>query len=68
LALDETLARAGLKASEIDRVCCTGGTAKALVVREELLKRFEESRLDNFRNFTSIVEGLSERALQVLRS
>jgi hypothetical chaperone protein len=68
LALDETLARAGLKAREIDRVCCTGGTAKALVVREELLKRFEESRLDNFRNFTSIVEGLSERALQVLRS
>jgi hypothetical chaperone protein len=68
MALDETLARAGVEAKDIDRVCCTGGTAKALVVREELLKRFEESRLDNFRNFTSIVEGLSERALQVLKT
>jgi hypothetical chaperone protein len=68
MALDETLARAGVEAKDIDRVCCTGGTAKALVVREELLKRFEESRLDNFRNFTSIVEGLSERALQVLKA
>lgn len=64
-ALDETLSKAGVKASEIDRVCCTGGTAKASVVRHELLKRFEEGRLDNFRNFSSIVEGLSERAKQL---
>jgi len=67
-ALDATLQRAGLKADDIDRVCCTGGTAKALVIREQLLKRFDETRLENFRNFTSIVEGLSERAQQILQA
>ncbi len=65
-ALDETLARAGVRADQVDRVCCTGGTAKVELVRKELLKRFAPERLDNFRNFTSIVEGLAERAQQLL--
>jgi len=66
-ALDETLLRAGLNPKQVDRVCCTGGTAKVGLVRQELLKRFDESRLENFRHFTSIVEGLGERAQQLLR-
>jgi len=66
--LDETLLKAGLKASDIDRVCCTGGTAKVSLVREELLERFGESKLETFRNFTSIVEGLAQRATQILQS
>ncbi len=65
-ALDATLARAGLKAEQIHRICCTGGTAKASVVRKGLKSRFAEDRLDNFRNFTSIVEGLCERGRQLL--
>lgn len=65
-ALDATLARAGIRSDQVDRVCCTGGTAKVELVRKELLKRFAPERLDNFRNFTSIVEGLSERAQQLL--
>jgi hypothetical chaperone protein len=64
-ALDATLARAGLKPEQVDRVCCTGGTAKALLVKEGLLQRFPEERLLGFRHFTSIVEGLSERAKQL---
>ncbi len=67
-SLDETLAKAGLKASDIDRVCCTGGTAKVSLVRKKLIERFGEDKLEAFRNFTSIVEGLAERAQQVLRS
>jgi len=66
--LDDTLLKAGLKASDIDRVCCTGGTAKVSLVREELLERFGESKLETFRNFTSIVEGLAQRATQILQS
>ncbi|MEO5668005.1 MAG: Hsp70 family protein, partial [Bdellovibrionota bacterium] len=66
-ALDDTLLRAGITAAQVDRICCTGGTAKALVVREQLVARFDEKRLENFRNFTSIVEGLSERAQQLLK-
>jgi hypothetical chaperone protein len=67
-SLDETLKKAGVKASEVDRVCCTGGTAKVSLVKTELSKRFGESKLESFRNFTSIVEGLSERAQQILKS
>lgn len=67
-ALDATLQRAGLRANQVDRVCCTGGTAKVLAVRQALTERFTESRLENFRNFTSIVEGLNERAQQLLRA
>jgi len=66
-ALDATLQKAGVVASDIDRVCCTGGSAKARVVREGLRARFGEDRIENFRNFTSIVEGLSERAQQLKR-
>jgi len=60
--LDDTIEKAGLKFSQIDRVCCTGGTAKSLLVREGLLKRFPEEKLEGFRFFSSIVEGLCERA------
>ncbi len=66
-ALDETLRKASLKPDQIDRICCTGGTAKALMVREELFKRFDASRMEGFRHFTSIVEGLGERAAQLQR-
>jgi hypothetical chaperone protein len=65
-ALDETLKKAGIRPEQVSRVCCTGGTAKVALVRSELLKRFSEERLQNFRNFTSIVEGLAERGQQLL--
>ena len=67
-ALDETMIRANLKPSQIDRVCCTGGTAKVTSIRNELAKRFGESRIESFRQFTSIVEGLAARGKQVLNS
>ncbi len=65
-ALDQTLLRAGVTADQVSRICCTGGTAKVELVRKGLLKRFSPDRLDNFRNFTSIVEGLAERGQQIL--
>jgi hypothetical chaperone protein len=64
-SLDETLARSGLKASDIDRVCCTGGTARAFPVQEELRKRFGAEKLEGYRHFSSVVEGLGQRALQL---
>lgn len=64
-SLDETLLRAGVRPEEVDRVCCTGGTAKVSLVRKGLEKRFGVEKLEGFRNFTSIVEGLSQRAVQL---
>ena len=65
-SLDETLKKAGLTYENVDRVCCTGGTAQAYVIRQELEKRFPLSKLDNFNNFSSVVEGLTQRAYQLL--
>lgn len=63
-ALDDTLNRAGISADQVSRVCLTGGTAKATVVRAELERRFGKDKLEEFRHFTSIAEGLAEYAAE----
>ena len=62
-ALDETLLRAGVKADEIEIVCCTGGTAKIPELRVELERRFGADKLRQHRHFHSVVGGLAERAV-----
>ncbi|MCX6124083.1 MAG: Hsp70 family protein [Proteobacteria bacterium] len=61
-ALDETLAKAGLRADEIEIVCCTGGTAKLPALNRELVKRFGAEKLRLHRHFHSVIGGLAERA------
>lgn len=67
-ALDETLKRAGVKASEIEIVCCTGGTAKIPALNTELVKRFGADKLHQHRHFHSVIGGLAERAFALLQS
>lgn len=61
-ALDETLARAQLKPTEIDLVCCTGGTARVPLVRQGLAERFGAEKLQERDVFHSVVQGLGEYA------
>ena len=65
-ALDETLQRAGVKAGEIDIVCCTGGTAKIPALSRELEQRFGAEKLRQHRHFHSVVGGLAERASSLI--
>jgi hypothetical chaperone protein len=67
-SLDETLKRAGVSASEIDAVCCTGGTAQVPAIRRELEARFGAPKIQAHRHFHSIVEGLAERARELVQS
>ncbi|RYZ65297.1 MAG: Hsp70 family protein, partial [Proteobacteria bacterium] len=67
-ALDATLLRAGVLPSQVSKVCLTGGTAKATVIRSELESRFGKEKLEEFRNFTSIAEGLAEYAFEAYSS
>jgi len=60
--LDQTLARAGLTASEIDRVCSTGGTAKVPVIKHGLETRFGANKLQALSSFHAVIQGLAERA------
>lgn len=60
--LDATLKRAGLSPSEVDIVCCTGGTARLAAVEGALAQRFGREKLTQFANFHSVILGLSEHA------
>ena len=60
--LDKTVADAGLTHSDIDIVCCTGGTAKIPALSRELAKRYGAEKLQQHRHFQSVVLGLAEKA------
>lgn len=65
--LDETVSASGLSQSEIDIVCCTGGTAKVSAIYAGLVARFGEGKLKKHAFFHSVVKGLAHRAKEVAR-
>lgn len=66
-ALDETLEAAQIKPSAIDRVLCTGGTARVPWIRRSLAERFGENKLFDLDPFRGVAQGLMQRALEVAR-
>jgi len=66
--LDETLASAGLSANDIEIVCCTGGTSKVPVVARAIATKFPRARMEQFKSFHSIVEGLALHARDLARA
>lgn len=64
-SLDDTVRSAQVSFDEIDIVCCTGGTAKVPFLQEGLFKRFGKEKVLQHNNFHSIVQGLSERAMEL---
>lgn len=66
-SLDTTVAAAGLKFSDIDLVCCTGGTAKIPMLHQALCERFGAAKLAEHNHFHSVILGLAERAKVVAR-
>lgn len=61
-ALDETLAKAGVNAAQVDRVFMTGGTAFVPVVRREFEARFGAEKLQGGDELMSIASGLALHA------
>jgi hypothetical chaperone protein len=64
--LDEALKLAQVTPSQIDYVCCTGGTSLVPVIHEGLVSRFGREKLWGHENFHSVVKGLAHRAKQLL--
>jgi hypothetical chaperone protein len=64
--LDQTLERAGITASDIDRVCSTGGTAKVPVIKQGLEARFGAEKLQALSSFHAVIQGLAQRAKLLL--
>ena len=61
-AMDSTIKDAGLKYSQIDVVCATGGTAKLPALRRALDTRLGREKVREHRHFHSVVGGLAEKA------
>lgn len=64
-AMDKTLEAAALSPSEIDVVCCTGGTAKVPCIARGIEQRFGPGKVRGLRSFHSVVQGLAERAREI---
>jgi hypothetical chaperone protein len=60
-SVDRLLARAGVAASEVDRVFMTGGTSLVPAVREAFAARFGRDQLATGDELTSIALGLARR-------
>ncbi|MCM2279597.1 MAG: Hsp70 family protein [Oligoflexia bacterium] len=60
--LDETLADGGIAPERIDRVLCTGGTAKVPWLRDALTRRFGAEKLHDLDPFRGVARGLMVRA------
>ncbi|MGE3263054.1 MAG: Hsp70 family protein [Bacteriovoracia bacterium] len=65
-SMDDTMRAAGLQYGDVDLVCATGGTAKVFALRAALSERFGEEKIQQHKNFHSIVYGLSRVAQGML--
>ncbi|MDR3606907.1 MAG: Hsp70 family protein [Oligoflexia bacterium] len=61
-SLDETLRIAGVAPEAIDRVLCTGGTARVPWIRKSLESRFGAEKLHDLDPFSGVARGLMARA------
>jgi len=65
--LDETVRAAGVAPGDIGVVCCTGGTAKVPRLAAGVRSRLPAARMEQFKGFHSVVEGLAREAQAVER-
>jgi hypothetical chaperone protein len=65
-SLDATVASSGIAPAEIGVVCCTGGTARVPRIAAEIRRRFPAARLEQFKGFHSVVEGLARAGQELL--
>jgi hypothetical chaperone protein len=65
--LEETVRAAGAAFEDVEVVCCTGGTAKVPRLAAEIRRRLPAARMEQFKGFHSVVEGLAAEAQAALR-
>lgn len=66
--LDQTVKDSGLRYSDIDLVCCTGGTAKIPAIHAALAERLGAAKLQQHEAFHAVVKGLAERAHHLIQA
>jgi hypothetical chaperone protein len=66
--LEDTLRAASVRFEDVDVVCCTGGTAKVPRLAAEIRQRLPAARMEQFKGFHSVVEGLAQEARELERA
>jgi hypothetical chaperone protein len=61
-SLDQTIEASQFTASDIDLVCCTGGTARVRAIASGIGERFCPTKIVRLRSLHSVIQGLAERA------
>lgn len=64
-SLDETLKAGQISPSQIDRVLCTGGTARVPWLRAALHQRFGKEKVQDLDPFRGVASGLMARAKEL---
>jgi hypothetical chaperone protein len=65
-AVEQLLERAKVPATQVDVLCCTGGTAKVQLIAHRLRALFPKAELHSLSSFRAVVDGLARRAQQQL--
>ena len=53
---------AGIAPGDVGVVCCTGGTARVPRIAAEVRRLLPSARLEQFKGFHSVVDGLAREA------
>ncbi|MBT3983991.1 MAG: Hsp70 family protein [Bacteriovoracaceae bacterium] len=61
----ETFKLAGISPNQIGLVCLTGGTAKLPAIKDMLSKNLGASKIQDYRHFHSVIEGLAIKSKQI---
>lgn len=63
-AMLDVFTQSGLKPSDVNEVCLTGGTSQFPLIREELTRIFGKEKLSEHNIYQSVVSGLAQFALR----
>ena len=58
----EVFSQSGLKVSDIDQVCLTGGTSQLPKIQERLADIFGKEKIIQYNIYQSVVNGLAQYA------
>lgn len=64
-SLESVMEQANVRPQDIELVCLTGGTAQMKSIRQAFERIFGDKKIQEFRFFHSIINGLAERAKEL---
>ena len=61
-SMNDVFKQSGLRPSDVDQVCLTGGTSQLPLIREKLAEIFSKDKLVEYNIYQSVVNGLAQFA------